>query len=217
MINRLRQRSGADTRDRIIEAAGVVFAERGFRGTTIRQITAKAGVNLAAVNYHFRDKAELYVRVLREAKAASAQIQIESLPGTPDERLRAFVRGFLESTLDPDRPAWHGRVFALEMSNPTPALDIVLRELMAPLCVRVRALVVEVIGQPVPAIELDLLISSLVSQCIHYSNCRPVIEQLAPDISQASDRIDRIAVHIADFTLAGFRDYRARAAASARS
>jgi len=55
------------TRDKILSAAGEVFAEQGFEGATIRAITERAGVNVAAVNYHFRDKAELYTRVVDDA------------------------------------------------------------------------------------------------------------------------------------------------------
>src|SRR5277367_806921 len=89
-----------DTADRIIAAAGAVFAERGFRGTTVRQITARAGVNLAAVNYHFRDKSELYVQVLREAKH-TARIKIDEIPGTAEQRLRGFIEQFVRNLLNP--------------------------------------------------------------------------------------------------------------------
>ena len=61
-----------NTRDRIFGAAGEVFAEQGFEGATVRAITERAGVNLAAVNYHFRDKAELYTRVVVDACSARA-------------------------------------------------------------------------------------------------------------------------------------------------
>src|ERR1700677_632976 len=101
-----------DTSDRIIAAAGAVFAERGFRGTTIRQITARAGVNLAAVNYHFRDKNELYIRVLTEAKQHCARIAVRELTGTPEERLRTFIERFVERLLSPERPTWQSRVIA---------------------------------------------------------------------------------------------------------
>src|ERR1700743_2080641 len=110
-----------DTRERIVRAAGEGFGRQGFRGTTIRQITARAGVNVAAVNYYFRDKAELYLRVLREAKSCTGRISLHDRPGTPEERLEAFIQRFVGHLLHPERPAWHGRVLALEMSNPTPA------------------------------------------------------------------------------------------------
>ena len=64
--------SEENTRDKILNAAGEVFAEQGFEGATIRAITERAGVNVAAVNYHFRDKAELYTRVVVDACSARA-------------------------------------------------------------------------------------------------------------------------------------------------
>lgn len=54
-----------ETLDRILIAAESLFAEQGYDGTTLRQITQKADVNLAAVNYHHGDKASLYLEILR--------------------------------------------------------------------------------------------------------------------------------------------------------
>ena len=120
--------SPPETTARIIAAAGAVFAERGFRSTTVRQITTRAGVNLAAVNYHFRDKGELYAQVLMEAKRHVTWIVIADMQGSAEEKLRTFITRFVSSLLDPERPAWHGRVLAMEMANPTPALNRVVRE-----------------------------------------------------------------------------------------
>lgn len=54
----------ADTRERIVRAAEILFAEVGFASTSLRQITEMAGVNLAAVNYHFGSKENLLVEIL---------------------------------------------------------------------------------------------------------------------------------------------------------
>ena len=53
------------TRERILHAAAEIFADRGFRGTSIRAICEKAGTNVAAVNYHFQSKEKLYIEVFR--------------------------------------------------------------------------------------------------------------------------------------------------------
>jgi AcrR family transcriptional regulator len=55
----------AETLDRILISAETLFAENGYHGTTLRQITQKAAVNLAAVNYHHGDKESLYLEILR--------------------------------------------------------------------------------------------------------------------------------------------------------
>src|SRR6478672_2047721 len=88
--------SEENTRDKILSAAGEVFAEQGFEGATIRAITERAGVNVAAVNYHFRDKAELYTRVVLDAGSARAAWRdvIAEAPDSPEERLRSLIYHF---------------------------------------------------------------------------------------------------------------------------
>jgi len=53
------------TEKRLLEAAGEIFAEHGYRAATIHQICQRAGANIAAVNYHFSDKEQLYHEVIR--------------------------------------------------------------------------------------------------------------------------------------------------------
>src|SRR5215475_7182897 len=59
MIETNNQSTQATTKDRILDAAEKLFAMNGFEATSLRQITAEAGVNLAAVNYHFQSKEAL--------------------------------------------------------------------------------------------------------------------------------------------------------------
>src|SRR3954469_13572389 len=89
----------AATRQSLLEAAGEVFAEVGFRAATVREICQRAGANIAAVNYHFGDKEKLYVEVLRNAQRYAAEKYPTdygvSADAPPAKKLRAFVRSFL--------------------------------------------------------------------------------------------------------------------------
>jgi AcrR family transcriptional regulator len=91
-----------DTRERILDAAERLFAECGFAGTSIRDITEAAAVNLSAVNYHFQSKENLYAEVfarrvalLREPMAKVAKQVGPIARRRPNEALRAFGRVFL--------------------------------------------------------------------------------------------------------------------------
>ncbi|MEM9157823.1 MAG: TetR/AcrR family transcriptional regulator [Verrucomicrobiota bacterium] len=54
-----------ETRTKILETAVVLFAEKGYAGTSIRELTRAAGVNIAAINYHFGGKKELFQEMIR--------------------------------------------------------------------------------------------------------------------------------------------------------
>jgi AcrR family transcriptional regulator len=191
-----------ETRERIIRAAGEVFGRHGFEGTTIRQITRRAGVNVAAVNYHFRDKAELYLRVLRQAKCLSGELAATRFPGEPAAQLRAFIFGFVRGLLDSQRPPWHMQVITQEMMRPTPALDTLVREMTEPIYRQLRELVAAAAGAPLPGLKLDMLTASILGQCLFYIRSRPMIERLMPELLGGADRIEQIAEHISTFSLA---------------
>src|SRR5690242_19814719 len=85
------------TRRRILEAAGPLFAEKGFEATSVREITLAAGTNVAAVNYHFRSKEELYIATVRHA--AESCVRRSPLPEwgagvSAEQKLRDFIRSF---------------------------------------------------------------------------------------------------------------------------
>ena len=113
-----------DTKLRLLETAGMVFAEKGFRAATVREICQRAGVNLAAVNYHFGDKERLYIESVKRAHfCRGQQLPMPSWPaGTSAEtRLRDVIRGLLERMLSAPDSAWKGQLMMREMQQPTAA------------------------------------------------------------------------------------------------
>jgi len=93
-----------DTRTQILDAAEHLFAERGFRGTSIRAITNLAGANLAAVGYHFGSKAELLAavarRVIEPITAAQSAGLDRLLARTPDPPVTDLVEAFAGPLFD---------------------------------------------------------------------------------------------------------------------
>ena len=193
-----------DTRERLLRAGGQIFAERGFRAATVREIVARAGANLAAVNYHFRDKEGLYAAVLEH----SARIALEKHPpygglrpeAPAEEQLGAFVRAFLQRLFDP--AAVHGRLMAREMVEPTAALDRIVEQVIRPLYGRLCAIVKALAGRSLPPGRTELAAKSLVGQILFYKLCTPVLQRLDGRPPDARD-LDRIAEHITAFSLRG--------------
>ena len=201
--------SEENTRDKILNAAGEVFAEYGFEGATIRAITERAEVNVAAVNYHFRDKAELYNRVVVDACSARAAWRdaVANPADSPEERLRTLISHFLEYMLGPDRPAWKRRLMAREMANPTTALDELVEENIRPL--RDEFLIPtlrELTGDRFSRRQLSFIGSSVMGQCLYFHQSRPIIERLNPDFKIGKAEIEEIADHITRFSLAAIAE-----------
>ncbi len=91
-----------DTVDRILHAATVLFAEQGFSETSLRAITSTAGVNLAAVNYHFGSKKELIQAVFNRffvPFCAELESRLDELEATPDQDLETLLRAALQAIL----------------------------------------------------------------------------------------------------------------------
>lgn len=200
------KRKDADlTRDKLIEAAGRVFAERGYRAATIREICRAAGANVAAVNYTFGDKMGLYTEVLRNSvRAAKTAVLSAALDAShsPEDVIRNVIRARLMSMCQEARPDWHIRLVMHEFSHPTAAMGRVVDEGMRPIYDRMRKAVGEIIGLP-PEHETTLLsINSIIGQILFYTFSRPVLSHLQPELKLTPDQLNRIADHIADFSLA---------------
>ncbi len=195
--------SSIDTRELILNAAGPIFAENGFHATTVRRITRQAGVNLAAVNYHFRDKNELYASVLKRAHQAAARTAPADSAGPPRERLRIFIQSFLGYLLDPDRPEWHGSLIAREMAQPTRALDRLVAESIEPVKRRIGGIVRELLGPGIPDKRAHLACLSVLGQCLYYVTCREMISRLFPGENRLFRDIETLTDHIYKFSIAG--------------
>jgi len=198
------------TRTRLLEAAGEVFAEVGFQRATIREICQRAGANIAAVNYHFRDKEGLYVEVARYAQECSLQRHPEGPPpgvaGAPPEvRLRMFIYSFLQRAIGKDRLAWHGKLMAKEMSEPTAMLDRVVANEIRPRATMLEGIIREILGPDTPQWRIEASARSIVSQCVFYHLCRPVIERLHPNQKYEASDVEQLADHITAFSLNGLQ------------
>lgn len=202
-----------DTHARLLETAGHVFAETGFQAAKIRDICERAGVNLAAVNYHFGDKLGLYNEVLRYAAcAAEGTAHFDpALPGgSPQARLRAFAYSILQHLYGEERPAWPVRLMTHELAQPTPAFEGVVDQIIRPRQDALRRLVSSIIRRPADDRVTRLCAQSIVGQVIIYAHGREVLKRLWPDLKFTPETLNEIADHIAAFSWAALKTYARR-------
>jgi AcrR family transcriptional regulator len=194
-----------DTRSRLLDAAGQVFADKGFESATVREICQLADANIAAVNYYFGDKEKLYIDSVREAQCARAELA--PMPDWPaqtpaQECLRIFVQTFIARLLAPGRPQWHRELMLRELAHPTQACTEIVRDYIRPMADVLGMIVDRLLKPASPFQRHELVCFSVVGQCLFYYVHTPIIRELMGEEYLRSLEMDHLVDHITRFTLA---------------
>jgi AcrR family transcriptional regulator len=215
-----------DTRSRLIDAASELFAERGFHATTARDIARRAGVNVAAGNYHYGSKKELYLEVLRAQFAAVGQ-RLARRGGEPPGEvarlsredaallLRRRIAAMLEMLIGP--PAMlHGALMQREMADPSEAMPIVVDEFVRPMSEQMERIVARLAPDLSPE-ELRLTVISIISQAVFYRFARPAVLAVYGLDEFPRGFAQRVADHVVRFSLGGIEGVAARKTRKSRA
>jgi TetR/AcrR family transcriptional regulator, regulator of cefoperazone and chloramphenicol sensitivity len=194
-----------ETQKRLLEAAGQVFAEKGFQEATVRKICERAGTNIAAINYHFGDKERLYEAALRHAfQCRLDQMPVPAWPpGTPPvQKLRDVIHAITERMVDDRYLPWQWQLLMRELSIPSPAGACLVRDFIRPIYELLWATLREVLPADVSEAKLHLIAFSIMGQCFYHKVARPVIQLVAGEEESRTYSARRVADHITAFTLA---------------
>jgi len=160
-----------DTKERLIAAARQIFADRGFRAATVRQIAALAGTNLASINYHFKSKEALYLAVLRQSFTQDETEVADERAASPHDRLLDFIERIIGAVAYPDI-ADRSRLIAWETLAPTGLSEA--REIIAlePLLHEALAVVRGIPGDAGRAEDPVIAARWLLGQCVIFRDLR---------------------------------------------
>jgi len=201
--------------ERLLDAAEELFCEHGFKGTSIRDIAASAGCNIASVNYYFGGKNNLYIEVwrrhlipMRDARIASVEkvmsknqdrIELEDL-------LRSFADTFVGSMVDSDKTSRLSKLMAREYIDRNLPANIFVDEVMTPTMNAMRGALIETC----PGLDESkvlMVIFSLVGQLVHLVHIRAIFEQGGDDLGLPILDSSETVEHIVKFSAAGIRAY----------
>ena len=202
-----------DTQARLLKSACEVFAEKGYREATLAEICERAGANIAAVNYYFRDKATLYAEAWRRSFQRSLEIYPADgkvpLGAPPEERLRGRIQSILQRIADPQ--SYEFDIMYKELVNQTGLLTDVMQESIEPIRRGLFVLMRELLGEKASDLQVQLCQMSIRAQCFDLiireqrRKKSPEGKKLTgppfPDVDVAV-----LADHILRFSLAGFRE-----------
>lgn len=205
-----RQAPQDSTSDRILDAAEEVFLEKGFDKATVRDICSRADANVAAVNYHFRDKRNLYNQVLLSwADRAMGRYPLDMgvEPGMgPEELLEAFIHAELLRLLtsfdgDPARGLRRARLIMGELTNDPPHREL-LEALHSPAKQYLDTILSRLLGPAATDKDIDQCCNFVTGQCVHYLLARLAGLEEAQGLETDED-IRALARRITVFSLGG--------------
>lgn len=198
------------TRSRLLHAAGEVFADHGFRAATVQMICQRAGANVAAVNYYFRNKESLYHEALqfgRHLEIYHQEAFRQTIRNQPALALELFIHDFLGRLLSQSaRPQWYTRLVVREMAEPTAGLDVFIKNCVRPRLEAVTAIVRGIAGPGRLEDEVvQRMANSIIGQCLFYHRCRSVVLKIMHRRDFCAGDIDAITSSIVQFSLGGIR------------
>ncbi|MBG06915.1 MAG: hypothetical protein CMM59_22900 [Rhodospirillaceae bacterium] len=179
---------GDESRARILESAGKLFAERGFNGVSTRELAKAAGVNVSAIAYYFRGKKGLYRAVFDQLiedtnpffqpTAAYIRQSVEDANGDPKKLANLtkwLISTLLTGVLSNDRMRWQMGLMLREYHQPSDGFPILLEHRVNPMHDAVAGLVSAATGKAVDESQTLLLTCCLIGQCMAFGAARGLV------------------------------------------
>jgi AcrR family transcriptional regulator len=192
-------------RNRILMEAGPIFASKGFRSTTVREICDRANVNLASINYYFGDKQKLY----NEAVILAREMRVQQVPypnwdesTLPSTKLKDFIEMILKRLVAMQSEPWQVRLLMREILQPTEACRHLVHEYFQPFFKTLLTIIDDIVGEQLPEHKRNQIGFSIIGQCLHYRFASDVTALIIGE-DQYDDFFDReqLADHIFSFSL----------------
>lgn len=204
-----------NVKDRLVDSAEELFCERGFKGTSIRDIAALAGCNIASVNYYFGSKEKLYEEVwhrhlipMRDARLASIDKVMSQGQARPtlEDLLMSFAHTFVGSMVDSSSMSRLSKLMAREYIDSHLPTNMFVEEVMMPTITAMNS----ALAKTCPDLDESKILPvvfSIVGQLVHLVHVKTMFEHGSDDLNiQPFDYLELID-HIVKFSAAGIRAY----------
>jgi len=201
-----------NTRDKLLDSAEKLFLKNGYENVSIRDITDDAGANVAAINYHFGGKENIYREFFKRKSSQKTQEVMATLKAAiaaddpPDLRrvVAAYVSEFLGEFLSSREAQNFLQLISKEMSEQGLASDIFLQDMVMP----IHKILKDAISRARPELSVEkvsMCIASVVGQMMHFVRARDVIKHVVGR-GYSREFIEDIIEHITEFSLRGIGD-----------
>jgi AcrR family transcriptional regulator len=198
------------TKERILDEAEALFALKGYDAVSVREITGAANCNLAAVNYHFGNKKNLYLEVFRSRWLPRAtrikksfQDSIKATGAlTPSAVVQSLARAFLEGPFSEEERKRHHQLISSELAKPTEAFKMITDQALRPMFDSLFEDLRRVLPDDIEEERLVLNICSVFAMVLYFNFARILISSFTgydydPDFKR------RLVDHIVEFSING--------------
>ena len=204
-----RREDGATTKAQILEAAGDVFAEKGFDRATGKEIAERAGSNSAAVNYYYGGIEGLYADVLVEAHRRlltyDKLVALAATPGEPTEKLKSLIGLIARRITGPESSSWALRVLSREILSPSSAFPVLVKQEILPKKLVVTGIIGEILGKPHDdPVVTRCTLNIIAPFAMLLVGNRQIFTQVLPGFNSGEPEVqEQIVEHFQRFALAG--------------
>jgi AcrR family transcriptional regulator len=198
------------TKERILDEAEALFALKGYDAVSVREITGAADCNLAAVNYHFGNKQNLYLEVFRSRWLPRA-VRIQkcfrkSLASngalTPSTVVESLAQAFINGPLSEEERQRHHQLISGELAKPTEAFQMIADQAFRPLFENLLQDLRSALPDDIEEERLALNIFSVFAMVLYFNFAQPLISSFM-GCGYDADFKGRLVDHIVEFTLNG--------------
>jgi AcrR family transcriptional regulator len=204
-----------ETRWRLLQAATEVFAELGYRAATTREISRRAGANLASIHYYFGDKAELYREVFRLPFLNECNVfaTLNIAQVTLDEALHAFYQWFFPPVAEEDPMLQlFMRLYAREEAEPSGVLGDAMLQAMRPNHEMMQALLCRELTLEQADAEVDRLTFAVFGLATVYFHNRTALDYFAPHLIDGQQSREAMTERLVGYAIALIESERKRRA-----
>lgn len=212
--------TGGSTKDQIFLAAVKVFAEKGYKGATVRGICKLAGAaNLNSINYYFGGKENLYKAILENIfsdyqKRKDKYVNVEQKKITPEERLWYFIYTYCDMLYSGGEfAAGLSAIFIAEMSRPSSYLNEMAKKYMVPQAKELSGILRDILGSGTPLNIIRDCGVSIIGAIGYYGFTWPLLSRIFPDLPNMQSYYAHLSEHVFRFSMGGLKAVRKAIAA----
>tara|TARA_R110001592_G_scaffold36518_4_gene122822 strand:+ start:724 stop:1443 length:720 start_codon:yes stop_codon:yes gene_type:complete len=202
------RKDGESTRGRILDAALQLFGEKGFYHTTNAEVCESAQANIAAINYHFRTKEQLYKEVCQYAIASINELYppegIVEPAMSPEGRLRAHIASLIMRSRVTGSLRYYHNLRMMETFNPTGLVDEIWQDWFRQHTDVSMKIIRKLVGPGAQEVDVARCQLSLAGQC-YLANSMYISGKYVKDGGNHLDDEQAVIDHIYIFTCAGIQ------------